>query len=156
MKTILVGLIVCCASLAGVASFAEERAASSSSITGRWLTDKQDGVLLIEPQGNQLVGKLVWVKDRDGIKGTERLDSKNPDPALRDRQVLGLVVLTGLSRTPDEDGRYSGRVYNPKSGQTIPIRLELEAPDRIKARVGTSILNKTIRWTRVESNSPDA
>ena len=128
--------------------------ADGSSIEGRWLTEKRDGVLQIERKGSELEGRLVWIKDRDGVKGTERLDFKNPDPELRNRHVLGLTILTGLPATPDASGYYRGRVYNPKSGKMIPIRMQLETPDRIKARVGTSFMHKTIRWTRVTSTEP--
>jgi uncharacterized protein (DUF2147 family) len=156
MKGLFTAAFVCCLWLASSAWFSAPQARSNSSIAGQWLTEKRDGILLIEPRRDELVGKLVWVKDRDGIKGTERLDAKNPNPDLRSRQVLGLVILTGVPLSPDENGQFrGGRIYNPKSGKMIPIRLELESADVIKARVGTSVLHKTIRWTRVTGDSPD-
>jgi len=125
-----------------------------ATIEGRWLVQKQDGIVLIESSGSELVGKLVWVKDRDGIKGTERLDARNPQPELRSRHVLGMVILTGLPLEPDASGVYrGGRIYNPKTGRLMPIRVQLEAPDRLRVRVGNRVLHQTTHWTRVDSDS---
>ena len=127
-----------------------------SRVEGRWLVEKRDAIVLIEPKGNELVGRLVWVKDRDGVEGAERLDMKNPQPDLRSRHVLGLVILTGLPLAPDAGGTYrGGQIYNPKTGRTIPVRrMQLESSDLLKLRVGTALLGKTTRWTRVDSDAP--
>ena len=126
-------------------------AEATSEITGRWLVEKRDGIVLIERQGDYLVGKLVWAKDRDGIKGDERLDAKNPQPELRSRKVLGIEILSGIPATPREDGWYGrGHVYNPKTGKSYNVKIKLEAPDRLRLRVGRSILGYTTRWTRAQ------
>jgi uncharacterized protein (DUF2147 family) len=142
--------------LAGLGSFlsgcgAEEHPASAApEITGRWLVEKRDAIVLVEPRGHELVGRIVWVKDRDGIKGEERLDSKNPRPELRSRKVLGLEILTGLPLVPDKGGTHrGGRIYNPKTGKSYPVRIRMESPGRLKLRVGSSLLGQTTRWTRV-------
>jgi uncharacterized protein (DUF2147 family) len=133
-----------------------ESSAADSGVEGKWLVEKRDAIVLIEPKGDGLVGRLVWVKDRDGIEGTERLDMKNPQPDLRSQHVLGLVILTGLPLAPDESGAYrGGRIYNPKTGRTIPVRrMQLESSDLLKLRVGTAFIGKTTRWTRVDADSP--
>jgi uncharacterized protein (DUF2147 family) len=126
------------------------RAEDAGDISGRWMVEKRDAIIQIEPHGDQYVGRIVWAKDRDGIKGEERLDVKNPRPELRSRKVLGSSVLTGVPATP-HDGWYGrGRIYNPKTGKTYPVKLRLEAADRLRLRVGNAVLGQTTRWTRAQ------
>ena len=142
--------VVVLAALAG-RSTGTSGAHDASAITGRWLVEKRDAIIHVEPQGAHFVGRVVWAKERDGIKAEDRLDTKNPDPDLRSRKVLGLDVLTGIPTTPDEEGWYGkGRIYNPKTGKSYPVKLRLEAPDRLRLRVGGSVIGQTTRWTRAE------
>lgn len=152
MRTFLAAALAL--SLCGASIGLAQDSGDEPSLEGRWLVQKQDAVVLIEPSGSELVGKLVWVKDRDGIKGTERLDLKNPEPDLRSRHVLGMVILTGLPLEPDEGGVYrGGRIYNPKTGRHMPIRVQLEAPGLLRVRVGNEFLHQTTHWTRVDADS---
>lgn len=121
-----------------------------TEILGRWMVEKKDAIVEIEDRGGKLAGKIVWAKDRDGIKGDERLDAKNPEPDLRSRKVLGSDILTGVPTTPKDGWFGRGRIYNPKTGKSYDVKLKLESPDRLRLRVGGKILGHTTRWTRVE------
>ena len=126
-------------------------AGDASAITGRWMVEKRDAIVEVERHGDRYVGTIVWAKDRDGIKGDERLDVKNPNPELRSRKVLGSPILTDLPATPHDGWYGKGRIYNPKTGKTYPVKLRLEAPDRLRLRVGGKIIGQTTRWTRSKS-----
>jgi uncharacterized protein (DUF2147 family) len=120
------------------------------AIVGRWMVEKKDAIIEIEERGNQLAGRIVWAKDRDGIRGEDRLDVKNPSPEMRERKVLGSEVLSGVPATP-KDGWYGkGRIYNPKTGKTYPVKLRLESADLLRLRVGGKVIGQTTRWTRVK------
>ena len=134
--------------LAGLAGAPPAHA--SPGIAGRWRVEKKDAIILIEPKGGHLAGHVVWAKDRDGIRGEERLDFKNPRPELRARKVLGLEVLSALPLEPDDEGWHGrGRIYNPKTGKTYPVKVKLAGPDRLRLKVGGSLLSQTTDWTRV-------
>jgi uncharacterized protein (DUF2147 family) len=129
-------------------------AQDADAIAGRWLVEKRDAVVLVEPQGDEFVGRIVWAKDRDGIPGDERLDTKNPSPDLRSRKVLGSTILSGVPTTP-QDGWYGkGRIYNPKTGKSYPVKIRPEGADRLKVRVGGGLLHQTTRWTRAPEDPP--
>ena len=126
-------------------------ASPGGDITGRWLVEKKDAIIVIEPRGSGLAGRVDWAKDRDGIQGHERLDTKNPSPELRTRKVLGLDILTALPAAPDDEGWYRrGRIYNPKTGKSYPVRVKRESADRLRLRVGGSVVGQTTYWTRVD------
>ena len=126
------------------------QAAEGLDIAGRWLVEKKDAIVLIEPQGDGIVGHIVWAKDRDGIKGDERLDFKNPRPELRSRKVLGLDILTGLKATPKDGWYVRGRIYNPKTGKSYNVKVRLEPGGQLRLRIGSGVLGQTTRWTRAE------
>jgi uncharacterized protein (DUF2147 family) len=143
-----VGILVC-AVVSGLLAFSGPGHAQSHELSGRWLVEKKDAIILVEPQGDGIVGRIVWAKDRDGIKGDERLDTKNPRPDLRSRKVLGLDVLTGIPATPQKDGWYGrGRIYNPKTGKSYNVKLRLDPNDQLRLRIGGGVLGQTTRWTR--------
>lgn len=141
---------------AWAASGVSESTDADSQIAGRWLVEKRDAIVLIEPRGDELTGRIVWVEDKDGVKGEERLDSKNPRPDLRSKKVLGLEILSGLSAS-GQGGTYGGgRIYDPKTGKSYSVKVRLESPDRLKLRVGGSLIGRTTRWTRADSTSKAA
>jgi uncharacterized protein (DUF2147 family) len=124
---------------------------AASDLAGRWRVEKRDAIIQVERIGDAFVGHVVWAKDRDGIRGEERLDTKNPRPELRSRKVLGLTMLTGVSTTPRADGWHTGgRIYNPKTGKSYPVKVRLESPDRLRLRVGGSVVGQTTFWTRTD------
>jgi uncharacterized protein (DUF2147 family) len=85
---------------------------AASPIEGRWVTEERDAVVTIAPCGNTLCGRITrfLVAPPDG---PGQRDVNNPDPANRDRRLMGLPVLFSFS----EDGDlWRGRIYDPKSG----------------------------------------
>ena len=134
-----------------VATAAVASAAEGPEIAGRWLVEKRDAIILVEPRGHEIVGRIVWAKDRDGIKGDERLDMKNPKAELRSRKVLGMDILTGLPLQRQADGWYGrGRIYNPKTGKSYNVKIKLESSNQLRLKIGGSVLGHTTRWTRAE------
>ena len=150
-RAAVVALVLAAACGLGTAPVVAVDAPGERAITGRWLVEKKDAIVVIEPRGDGLAGRVDWAKDRDGIKGDERLDAKNPDPALRARKVLGLDILSGLPAAPDAEGWHRhGRIYNPKTGKSYPVKVRRESADRLRLRVGGAVLGQTTYWSRVE------
>ena len=120
------------------------------SLRGLWLVQERDATVRIEEYRGALCGRIVWVRDSLDERGRLRRDRKNPDPALRDRVMRDLVIVTDLAATSADSTRWKGRVYDPRSGHTYAARLTLETPDRLKLRgyVAVPVLGRTSRWTR--------
>lgn len=124
---------------------------AQDKILGNWLSEEKDGRIEIYKTGDKYFGKLVWGKDlveADGktpVKG--RTDTKNSDPNLRSRPILGLVLLTNFTY---KDGEWSGgKIYDPKSGKTYSCTMKLKG-DKLEIRgyVGISMFGRTTVWTR--------
>jgi uncharacterized protein (DUF2147 family) len=117
-------------------------AQSSNNILGIWISEKRDGKIEIYQQGDKLFGKIVWTK----IAGAK--DDKNPDTKLRNKPLLGLVILTNFKN--DGANQWSdGKIYDPESGKTFSCNMKLkEGKLEIRGYVGISMFGRTSVWTR--------
>jgi uncharacterized protein (DUF2147 family) len=122
---------------------------TESDIVGLWLTGDGDGWIEIRQDGKEYIGVIRGSPD-DTSTDPERVDDKNPDPALRHRKLLGLTIMRGFRH--DGDGRWSGgRIYDPNSGNTYKSNLRLLDRNTLKVRgfIGLSVFGRSDTWTRV-------
>ncbi|HLK41534.1 MAG TPA: DUF2147 domain-containing protein [Polyangiaceae bacterium] len=116
------------------------------SILGEWCTQKEENrpparVNFVLAKNGSYMGILSWSSE-------PRKDVHNKDPNLRDRSVVGIVLMWNLHY---DDGEYvDGYVYNPEDGGTYRVKLELASPESLKVRgyLGISLLGQTKVWTR--------
>ena len=88
-----------------------------------------------------------------GARSATRL---NPDPALRDRPLCGVVVLDGLLPVPGEPGRWAaGSFYDPRDGRGYGLAATLVSADVLLARVylGMPFLGVNQTLLRIERAS---
>lgn len=128
--------------------------ASGAPIVGRWLTESHEGVVgiieITRTAEGSYQGRIV------GGNAPHRLDTHNPDPALRRQILRGQVILRGLK--PQSEGRWAGgTIYDPDSGRTYQCRIEPLDRDRLKVRgfIGLSLLGRNQTWTRYSGSSLD-
>jgi uncharacterized protein (DUF2147 family) len=109
---------------------------------GDWLVNDKTAVIRIAPCGSALCGHIAWVTKPGGT------DTNNPDPAKRNRPILGLPIL--LSMEP-RGTRWEGEVYNAKDGKTYSSNIALRSDNvlRIEGCV-LGFLCGGEEWTRVK------
>ena len=93
---------------------------------GLWLA--QDGARVrVGPCGGTLCATIAAPKSHvDPETGLPWTDKNNPDPAQRNRPLVGVAVLYSL--VPDGPGKWTGRLYNVDNGQSYAGHLlELDA-----------------------------
>lgn len=115
------------------------------AILGEWLSPKKDSRLLIYRQANTYFGKITW-----GTGGSVK-DEKNPDPSLRSRDVIGLVILKDFQY----DGHQTwsgGTIYDPREGKTYSCKMTLKDANNLSIRgyVGVSLFGRSEVWTKVK------
>lgn len=126
--------------------------ASAQEIPGIWWTPKKDGKLefFLEPSGN-LSARIIAILP----KSVGELDSRNPDPQLRSRRVLGAVIFSGFK--PETKIKWvDGKVYDPQTGGTYDAKLWLENPNTLMLRgfLGISLFGLTETFNRVAGGAP--
>jgi uncharacterized protein (DUF2147 family) len=143
----LPALLLLLCSLAAPAPGAAEDA--QAGILGNWLTQAHDGIIRITRTDDGVYQGIIV-----GGDAPERLDTHNPDPALRGRRLIGLLILQDLQY--DGHGHWAGgSIYDPDSGHTYRCRIELHGPAALRVRgyLGVSLLGRTQLWTRYQGTS---
>lgn len=123
-------------------------AQDADKILGVWLNAEKDAKIEIYKTGDKYYGKIIWGKNIYEPDGkTARTDIKNPDPKLRSRSLVNLVILRNFSY---DDGEWDGgKIYDPKSGKTYSCIMKLKGSNlEIKGYVGITLLGRTTIWTR--------
>ena len=102
-------------------------AAAQADPRGVWLA--QDGAhVRVASCGEALCATVA--APRPGVDpdtGGPWTDRHNPDPALRNRSIVGVMVLYNM--VPDGPGKWSGTLYNTDDGHTYSGHL-LEVNDK--------------------------
>ena len=103
----------------------------SQDVLGKWYTEAGDAQVEIYQSGDKLNGKIVWL-----AQGPETTDKHNPNEKLRSRKLMGVNILSGLSKSKNKwEG---GKIYNPK---------KLDG-DKLKVRGYIAMFYETQTWTR--------
>ena len=129
------------------------RAASGATPIGRWYAEGGAAQVEISACCEALCGRVVWLRSPFDDDGCDLRDGRNPDPALRDRPLIGLQVLSGLRSSSDEQVWRGGTIYDPTSGRTYRCTVQLDGEHRLHIRgyIGVPLLGRTTTWIRVGS-----
>lgn len=111
---------------------------------GEWARPGGSSKIRISNCGNALCGSLIWVRE-------PRNDVKNPDPAKRDKPLVGLRIVQSMKPTSTAD-EWSGKVYNAEDGKTYKGVMAMPAPDKLKLEgcVLGGLICKGETWTRIK------
>ena len=129
----------------------ETPAADPDKALGRWVSKAGDSQTEIFKSGGTYSGRLLagWgnaLYEPDGT--TPRLDTRNPNPALRTQPLRNAVILSDLKY---EHGEYQhGTYYDPRSGRTFGCIMRLRGETlEIRIFVKFKLLGVTKTWTRI-------
>jgi uncharacterized protein (DUF2147 family) len=107
-------------SIAGMAALAgafPAKALGPHDVYGVWRQPDSGTLIQIFPCGGAVCAKIVWTSDAN------RLDARNPDPALRGRSLVGVELWRHAKETAPL--QWSGSAYNPADGATVYGTLHL-------------------------------
>lgn len=141
--------------------------APASPVEGVWRTQLRSEVTIAAcPEG--FCGSLSHIVVPEGmLSGAEAeaaaamapedfFDHRNEDPALRNRPMLGLQILTLWQGK--EPHIFDGEIYNPEDGKTYSGFVEMIGPDTLRLN-GCVLFNVVCRgeeWTRVPAEELSA
>lgn len=121
--------------------------AYAQSAEGTWLTQAGDARVKISKCGGGICGHIVWLREpMDTATGQPATDSKNPNPALARRPMIGLPLFSAMG--PAGPNKWSGQIYNADDGSTYASNISLTGADalRVEGCVGALCGGET--WTR--------
>jgi uncharacterized protein (DUF2147 family) len=129
-------------------------AARPADPTGLWWAEGGSAQVEIYACESALCGRIAWLRHPFDEHGCPQTDSENPDPLLRERDMVGVQLFSDLRTDPDEpDVWRNGTVYDPTSGRTYSAEARLDSPDRLRLRgyLGIRLLGRTTTWFRVNA-----
>ena len=95
---------------------------AEESIVGYWLAPQS--IFEIKNCDGALCAEIVQIFVEDGLDPKSILDSKNMDPELQSRPLIGINVLEGFyGEFNAKNTLKGGRIYNPRDGKTYKSKL---------------------------------
>lgn len=128
---------------------------NADDILGVWMNEDKDAQVEIYKDNGKYFGKIVWLLNPiDEETNKPKLDDENEDLSLRDRPVMGLLLLKDFVFDGDDEWE-DGTIYDPKNGKTYSCYMEFEDEDdmstlKIRGYIGISLLGRTTYWTAVK------
>lgn len=119
---------------------------TSTTIQGRYRTDDGNAIITVAPcaaGSAALCGRLTRFL-RPEVAG-DGLDSNNPDASLRRRQLVGISILSNLTR---DGSAYTGRGYSPEEGRNFNATVTPHG-NQLRVRGCVAIFCRTVEWTKV-------
>ncbi len=126
--------------------------AQTDAIIGFWLTEDRDSQIeIFRAPGNNIHGRIVWLEEPLDENGRVKLDDKNPDRSMRNRQTLGLEILKGFTYNASKQEWEKGTIYDPKNGRTYDCYMWLDGNNTLKLKgfvLGMRFLGRETEWKR--------
>lgn len=124
-------------------------AINAQTIFGEWEnrnddTGKVDSVIEVYEKDGKAYAKVIEITnpaDKDNL--CDKCEGAN-----KDKPILGMDILTGLTKDGDEWS--GGEILDPKKGSVYKCFIELKGKNKLKVRgyMGVSIFGRTVYWIR--------
>ncbi len=109
---------------------------NENSVLGKWMATDKSVMVEISKNKQNYSAKIIWFDDRlgSGKPMHSRHDTANPNPALRNRKILGMDVLTGMIFNSKEKRWENGKIYDAYHGRTWDSSAEILPDGKLKVR----------------------
>jgi uncharacterized protein (DUF2147 family) len=117
----------------------------AASIAGNWRTDDGKAIIAVGPcsaGSATMCGRISRFLVAEPAGGAR--DGNNPNRALRNRPLLGVQILSGLTWS---DGAWRGQGYSPEEGRNFNATVRTEG-GRLSLRGCVAVFCRTVAWTR--------
>jgi uncharacterized protein (DUF2147 family) len=109
---------------------------------GVWLNPENQSNVEFYRCGEGLCAKVTKVSDG------QTTDDKNPDPAKRNRPIVGLVIMEGAKKSGDN--KWSGTLYNRADGKSYSGTITVKSKSTLDLSGCVAlVVCRTTTWTRV-------
>jgi len=125
-------------------------AQTNVDLVGQWYNAKDDIVITLFEEGQTVSGKVTWMKFPNDENGNPKTDLLNPDVSLRNRESVGLIMMSSFAHIAGNVWD-NGRLYDTKKGKTYTGIITLKDANTLNLRgyIGLSfIVRYSSTWTR--------
>lgn len=105
-------------------------------ILGKWMATDKSVSVLVYKEGKLIKAKVLWFDEKlgNGQPINSRVDSRNPDPKLRNRKLIGMDILENLYFNADKKRWENGKIYDASSGRTWDSYAEIKEDGQLIVR----------------------
>ena len=112
-----------------------------------------DAHIQVSRCGAGICGRIVWLRDPiDPKTNKPQVDDKNPNPALQQRPIIGLSILTGMRLSGPS--KWSGQIYNADDGNTYTAHVTAQNDGTLEVQgcVAGGMICGGETWTKLVSS----
>lgn len=122
---------------------------AQNEIVGKWKTqDKEAIVKIYKAKNGKYYGKITWLKKPNDKNGKPFTDSENPNKSLRNKPLLGLVMLKSFEYSARQWKK--GTIYDPTDGKSYQAKMWLSGNNILNVRGYWGLFYQTEKWTRIK------
>ena len=134
----------------GFQSFANN-APESDLICGKWISSDKKLIVDVYKEKGEFRAKIVWFNDDPSKPMEEWRDKHNPDPALRNRKIVGLEILNGLRYDAGSHTWEGGTIYDAQHGKQWDAAgyIDKDGELKVKGYWHIKIIGRTMTFRRV-------
>ncbi|HEY9233490.1 MULTISPECIES: DUF2147 domain-containing protein [Phenylobacterium] len=129
---------------AGAVLAASTSAQAADPVEGLWLVQSGTAKVNVGPCASDkagMCGQIAWLRNA-GVK-----DTKNPDPSLRARPLMGLLMIRDFKQAGP--GRWTGgKIYDPNTGRTYGSKMTAKADGTLKVEGCVAVVCQAQTWRR--------
>ena len=113
---------------------------------------KEESKIRIYKKGNCYEGQVIWLQETKDKNGNTKIDSKNPDPNMRQVTCDRLIIIKELKYNEKKNRWEDGKIYNPLSGKYYDVMAEFKDPKTLKITgyLGIKALSRSIIWEKID------
>jgi uncharacterized protein (DUF2147 family) len=124
----------------------------SERIVGKWMSENKDIAVEVYKVNDRFAAKVIWfacdpkTPDMESFK-----DIENPDPKLRNRPWLGMIVVSDL-KFNGEDEWNDGNIYDPNTGRTYRSVVRLNSAQEliVIGYWGIELFGKNLKFKKIQ------
>jgi uncharacterized protein (DUF2147 family) len=124
----------------------------SDQICGKWMSSEKNMIVEVyhDAANNSYKGRILWFRDDPSKPMDEWLDTKNPDPALRTRKILGMDVMRNLKYDSGSKSWEDGVIYEAKTGRewNASAYIDKQGLLKVKGYWHLKIIGRTMTFKR--------
>lgn len=121
-----------------------------NAIVGNWIDTVSQNRFEIAKVENTYSIKIIGLKSPLNDKGLPKTDVRNPDESLRNRQIMGMKIASGIvfnTRTKSWNGE---EIYSPEKGMTASCTIVMSDANHLEL-VATKYFIKVVKnWKRYD------
>jgi uncharacterized protein (DUF2147 family) len=131
-----------------IGSVATVGVALAGDPSGDWIMANGKVTVHISKCPSGICAHIVALKEPLDKSGKPKIDKLNPDPALRKRPLMGLILASDLA--PSGADKWTGSIYNPDDGRTYSASVLVSGSTMQVKGCIVGILCKSNNFLRME------